>query len=131
MPFEYQLLVFMTVFFLFAWFPSSIGKWKSFGTKWINSNRTPLAGRELLPWAARTERAHNNLKDNFPGFVIAIILLGQLNKFDEGTKWAATLYVLFRLSHFITYGIGSVRGRALSYFAALIANLYLLIKVLI
>ena len=59
MPIEYTALALMTVFFLLAWVPLSIGKIRSFGKKWILSNRKPVAGKELLPWAARCERAYH------------------------------------------------------------------------
>ena len=129
MPFEFKMLAVMTVIFLVAWLPSSIAKWQSFGGKWLASNRNPLAGKELRPWGARAERAHSNLKDNFPGFIVAILILGWANKFDAYTTWAAGLYVLGRIIHFISYSAGNVLVRALSYFLALGANIYLLAQV--
>ena len=129
MAFEYKMLVVMTLFFLFAWFPSSIAKWKTFGGKWLGSNRNPIAGKELQSWGARAERAHSNLKDNFPGFVVAIVLLGSLNKFDATTCWAAGLYVVGRAIHFISYIAGNVPFRALGYFLGLGSNIYLLAKI--
>jgi len=129
MAFEYKMLVLMTLFFLVAWLPSSIAKWKSFGGRWLGSNRNPVVGKELIPWGARAERAHANLKDNFPGFVVAILLLGSLSKFDALTTWAAGLYVIGRVIHFVAYTAGNVLIRALSYFIALSANVYLLSKV--
>lgn len=130
MAFEYKMLVLMTLFFLVAWLPSSIAKWKSFGGRWLGSNRNPMVGKELLPWGARAERAHSNLKDNFPGFVVAILLLGSLGKFDALTAWAAGLYVAGRVLHFTAYTVGNVPFRALSFFVALSANIYLLTKAL-
>ena len=129
MPFEFKMLAVMTVIFLVAWLPSSIAKWQSFGGKWLASNRNPLAGKELRPWGARAERAHSNLKDNFPGFIVAILILGWANKFDAYTSWAAGLYVLGRSIHLIAYSAGNVLVRALSYFLALGANIYLLTQV--
>jgi uncharacterized MAPEG superfamily protein len=130
MPFEYQMLGLMTLFFLFAWLPSSVGKMRAFGVAWLNSNRDPVTGRELNPWATRADRAHNNLKDNFPGFAVAIILLGTTGRFDEGTSIAAALYVFVRLAHFVSYTIGLVTPRALFYLVGLGANIYLLCKML-
>ncbi|MBA2405056.1 MAG: MAPEG family protein [Bdellovibrionales bacterium] len=120
----------MTIILLFAFIPSSLAKLKSFGGKWVASNRDPVAGKELLPWGARAERAHNNLKDNFPAFAVAILLLGTMNKFDHLTTWAAGLYVAGRLGHFISYTAGNVQLRFVTYILALSANLYLLGKVL-
>lgn len=128
---EYQALIGMTFFFMFAWIPSSLGKWKSFGGRWLASNRDPLPGKELLPWAQRAERAYSNLKDYFPAFVVAILLLGILHKFDETTKWAAIAYVFARLAHFISYSFGNVTVRFLSYTVAMGCNVWLLFKALI
>lgn len=129
MLFEYKMLAFMTFIFLLAWMPSSIAKWKSFGPKWLMSNRNPVTGKELRPWGARAERAHQNLKDNFPGFVVAILLLGITNHFDSLTAWAAGLYVFGRLGHFLFYVLGHVPLRAIFFMLALSCNLFLLLKV--
>ncbi len=131
MQFEYQMLTIMTLIFLFAWLPSSIGKYLSFGRKWIGGNRAPIPGAELLPWAGRVERAYANLKDYFPAFVVAILLLGQMGKFDEGTKLASAIFVAGRVGHYIVYGLGIVPLRAATYCLATGANLYLLIKILL
>lgn len=131
MSFEYKMLVLMTVFFLLAFIPASLAKLKSFGGKWLASNRIPLVGNELPAWGARAERAHANLKDNFPGFVVAVLLLGMLSKFDNLTVWATGLYVLGRMSHYVSYIAGNVPIRFLGYVLALSANLYLLAKVIL
>ena len=130
MPSEYQTLAIFTIFFLFAWVPVSIGKWQTFGTGWVKSNREPVAGKELPAWAARCERAYNNLKDYFPGFIVAILILGSMNKFDTGTKIAASVYVLARFGHYIVYGLGFVSMRAVFFSTGLFANVYLLIKII-
>lgn len=131
MPVEYQSLVVMTLIFSVAWFPSSVGKARAFGGKWLASNRRPVKDRELEPWAERCERAHNNLKDNFPAFIVAILTLGILDKFDYGTSVASLIFVTARIGHFISYGIGNVLGRALFFFISLFSNIYLLIKILL
>lgn len=130
MPFEYSMLGLMTLFFLFAWLPASVGKARSFGFGWVNSNRDPVKDKELLPWGARAERAHNNLKDNYPAFAVVIILLGTTGRFDESTSIAAALYVFMRLGHFVSYTLGFVIPRAICYLTALGANIYMLSKLL-
>jgi len=130
MPFEYQALAIMTLFFLFAWLPTSVGKWKAFGFKWLASNRYSLPGQELPFWAQRCERAYLNLKDYFPAFVVAVLILGATNQFDECTKWLAGIFVVGRMIHYTAYALGNVPLRALSFFTALFANLFLLVKIL-
>ena len=128
MAFEYKMLVLMTFILLFAFIPASIAKFKSFGPAWLASNRA-LVSTDLLPWGGRAERAHINLKDNFPGFLVAIILLGTLNKFDHLTMWASGLYVLGRIGHFVSYVAGNVQIRFWTYFLGLSANVFLLAKI--
>jgi uncharacterized MAPEG superfamily protein len=129
MPIEYKLLAAMTILYLFSWLPSGAGKFQSFGAKWLASNREPIPGQDFLPWAGRIERAYANLKDNFPPFAITILLLGQLNKFDSTTYYLTLGFIIARVLHYITYGLGLTKGRFLTYAIALGCNLFLLIKV--
>ena len=131
MPFEYKMLVLMTIIFLLAWVPTSIAKIKAFGFKWMLSNRDPLVGRELPAWGARAERAYANLKDYFPGFIVAILLLGLTNGFDEYTTWASGLYVAGRILHYLFYSLGNSQMRFLTYVVAMVSNLFLLLKVVL
>lgn len=128
---EYASLGIMSVVFLLAWLPVSIGKWQSFGPKWLASNRVPVTDKQLPDWASRCERAHNNLKDNFPAFVAAVAVLGLMSKFDYGTGLASVIYVASRIGHYLSYSIGNVLARALFFFGGLFANIYLLIKIFI
>lgn len=128
---EYLSLAYMTLFFLFAWFPVSIGKAGTFGLKWLASNRTPVQGKELSGWSARADRAYNNLKDFFPAFAVAVILLGLNGKFDQGTHLASIIYVVGRTGHYISYTLGNFPARFVFFVAGLLSNTYLLIKLFI
>jgi uncharacterized MAPEG superfamily protein len=128
---EYQALALMTIFFTLAWIPVSAGKFKSFGTRWLWGNRETKPAGDLVAWAARCDRAYNNLKDYFPAFVVAILVLGASGKFDSSTTCAAWIFVAARLVHYVFYGIGLSLPRFLSFVTGLVANLYLLIKVFI
>ncbi len=128
---EYQSLAYISLFFLLAWIPSSIAKYQTFGLKWLASNRHPIEGKSLDSWGARCERAHNNLKDNLPAFIVAIILLGLTERFTETTAVVSIAYVVGRIAHFVSYGIGNTLARAMFFFVGLFSNIYLLIKVVI
>jgi uncharacterized MAPEG superfamily protein len=128
MAYEYQMLLFMTLFFVIAWFPASIAKGNTFGTKWLASNREPVIGKSLPEWGNRAERAYANLKDYFPAFVVAVLLLGIHGKFDGTTKWATTFYLIGRILHMTFYIMGNFPGRFFSYILSFSANLYLLGK---
>ncbi len=129
MAFEYQMLGCMTIFYLYSFIPSSIGKYKSFGAKWLASNRNPISDKQLSSWGARAERAYQNLKDFYPAFLVAILLLGQLNRFDNITAWCSGIYVICRIIHMSAYIAGNVFLRASSWTLAIVANTILLIKV--
>lgn len=130
MAFEYQMLALMTFIFLFAFLPASAAKKEAFGLKWLASNRDKTPSRELPAWGQRAERAHNNLKDNFPAFVVAILLLGQLGKFDQVTAAAAAVYVFSRVTHMVSYVAGNFPVRFVAYFTGLAANIFLLAKLI-
>lgn len=128
MIFEYSMLALMTLFFLFAWMPVSLAKYQAFGGKWLGSNREPVEGKSLAPWGQRAERAYNNLKDYFPAFAVTIILLGLTQRFDEATAYASAIYVGGRILHYLSYSLGSVKFRFISYVASMGANIFLLVK---
>lgn len=128
---EYQSLALLTLFFTLAWVPVSVGKMRSFGFRWLASNRGTKPQGELPDWATRCDRAYNNLKDYFPAFVVAILTLGVLNKFDETTQIGAAIFLISRIGHYVSYGLGNVPLRAVFFISGFLANLYLLIKILI
>jgi uncharacterized MAPEG superfamily protein len=130
MPFEYKMLTLMTLFFLLAFLPASLSKVKTFGIEWAASNRDQTPVSKLPLWGERSERAHQNLKDNFPGFIVAILVLGCLNKFNETTSTLAGLYVLGRITHFLFYVIGISLPRTLGYFVSLVCNITLFIRII-
>ncbi len=130
MAFEYQMLWLMTLLFLFAWVPTSYAKFISFGWKWVASNREPMKDKEMVDWGKRAERAYSNLKDYFPGYIVAILLLGITNHFDVTTAWASGIYVAARILHYFFYVIGNSTLRAIAFIISMSANIYLLIKTL-
>lgn len=127
---EITALALMSILFLFAFLPVSFGKKQAFGGRWLASNRNPIEGKELPRWAQRCERAHQNLKDNFPGFVAAILLLLVLDKTNQTTGYLAMGYVLARIIHYAAYGWGNVFIRFLAYVSGLGINVYLLLLVI-
>ncbi len=132
MHFEYKMLAVMTLLFFFAWIPTSVGKFYSFGAKWLASNRNPPKdNKELLPWAARCERAYSNLKDFFPAYAVTILVLGAVGKFDETTQWASGIFIIGRVMHYIFYGMGNVNMRFLSFVVAMGSNVVLFYKIFV
>lgn len=125
---EITALVLASILFLFAFLPVSVGKLQTFGGKWLASNRNPVSGKEMPRWAQRCERAHQNLKDNFPPFIAAILLLLLLDKTNEITGYLSLAYVGARIIHYAAYGWGNVMIRFLAYVSGLGINVYLLLS---
>lgn len=111
---ELCALLTMTFFTLFAWLPGSIGKKKSYGMKWLAGNRAP-SERPLLEWASRADRAYQNLKDYFPCFAVAILLLAHLDLFNPFTAVCAWGFVALRVLHMGFYIAGYPLMRALTW----------------
>ncbi|HEX4299761.1 MAG TPA: MAPEG family protein [Gammaproteobacteria bacterium] len=126
MAFEMQMLACMSVLFAFAWLPASVCKYQSYGWRWLLSNRSTARLMPLPEWGQRAERAHNNLKENFPAFAVAVLLLSLSGGFNQGTRAAAVLFVAARLVHMPAYIAGWVSGRSLAWLTGWLATLYLL-----
>ena len=122
---EYICLAIMGIFSLLAFFPSSVGKVGVVGMGWAASNRDRPITKELPLWAGRAERAHINLKDNLPGFIIAVLLLGITNHFSDATALACIIYVVARLGHMLTYIAGWALPRTVAFFAGIGSNIFL------
>jgi uncharacterized MAPEG superfamily protein len=126
MALELEILALMTLLFMLAWIPASVCKYQTYGLGWLLSNRS-VAGLPPLPeWGQRAERAHNNLKENFPGFAVAVLLLAITGGFTQGTRIASAVFIGARLVHMPAYIQGHVWIRSISWAIGLGACLYLL-----
>jgi uncharacterized MAPEG superfamily protein len=127
MPTELLCLALMGLLSLVAFLPASFGKFRTWGRGWAGSNRDSVPDRDLPLWVGRCERAHNNLKDNLPGFAIAVILILMAGRYSSVTSTACMIYVSGRVLHFVSYGLGLRWGRILGFAAGLFSNIYLFI----
>jgi len=128
LPVEYLCLAIMGIFSLVAFLPASKAKADTFGLKFLAGNRDHKPQRELPAWGDRAERAHNNLKENLPGFIIAVLLLGATNHFTYLTAVCAIVYVVSRLGHFVVYIAGIGPLRSLCWVAAMVANFIMYVQ---
>lgn len=131
MAFELQMLALMTLLLTLAWLPASVCKYQTYGLGWLLSNRSTAGLPPLPEWGQRAERAHNNLKDNFPGFAVAVLLLALTGGFTQGTRFAAALFVAARVLHMPFYIRGEVWPRVITWGLGLGATLYLLAMVVL
>ncbi|MGA7965773.1 MAG: MAPEG family protein [Gammaproteobacteria bacterium] len=108
MPFELYMLAAATLLFLLAFIPGAIYKTNAYGgLSWLVSNRDVTDKPPLTGAAARAERAHANLKENFPAFVAAILILSYTGHYTMGTAVASAVFVVVRLLYIPVY-IGGI-----------------------
>lgn len=115
--------------FHFAWLPSSVAKVRGLGIKWAASNRSETDLSKVDGWGQRAERAHNNFKEGLPGYLIAALALIFLKVDSSLATYACLLFPLLRTLHFVSYSAGIVKARALFWFAATFAVLFMYAEV--
>jgi len=128
---ELNALIVMTLFFILAWLPSSIAKFKYYGFKWLGSNRTRKPEKEMAVWGIRVENAYQNLKDYFPGFIVAVFAIVITEKTSSYTVVASWGFVISRILHFIVYAFGKVNLRVLTFISSMIFLVSLLVLALL
>lgn len=131
MPHEYLSLSLTTIFYLLAWVPSSVAKANALGLKWLLSNRSFQDMSKLSRWGQRSKRAYENFQDYFPGFAISVVLLGQLQGFNQGSSLACLIYLFARIGHFTSYTLGNITLRASFWTISMIANFYIIFRIII
>ena len=130
MSYEMTILALVTLFYMLSWLPVWLLKYRVYGGVWLLSNRSTTGLPPLPELAQRAVRAHENLKENYPPFAVAILLLAFSGGYTQYTATAAFLFLLARLVHMPAYILGIPWLRTSSWLAGFIAMLYLLIMAL-
>ena len=126
MAFELQMLALVTLLLLLGWLPASVCKYRMYGVAWLLSNRSMVGLKPMPEWGQRAERAHDNLRANYPSFAVPVLLLAITGGFNAGTTYAAALFAVARLVHMPAYIQGLVWPRVISWAVGFAASLYLL-----
>lgn len=128
---EMTVLAVVTLFYLFSWLPPLFAKSRIYGFKWLAGNRS-IEGEPPLPEIVqRAVRAHDNLKESYPAFAVAVLLLAFSGGFTQYTAWACLAFLAARLVHMPAYILGAPWLRSFSWLVGLAATLYLLIMALV
>jgi uncharacterized MAPEG superfamily protein len=130
MSYEMMILVFVTFLYVFSWLPVWFAQDQAYGAGWLQSNRSTTGLAPLPEMAQRAVRAHENLKENYPPFAVAIFLLAFSGGYTPYTAMAALVFLLAWLVHIPSYIIGIPWLRTSSWAVGFIAMLYLLIMAL-
>jgi uncharacterized MAPEG superfamily protein len=130
MSYEMTILGLVTLFYIFSWLPPWLAKCHAYGGSWLLTNRATTGFPALPELAQRAERAHENLKENYPPFAVAILLLAFSGGYTPYTAIAALVFLFARLVHMPAYILGIPWLRTSSWAAGFIAMLYLLVMAL-
>lgn len=131
MAYEMMILGLVTLFYMFSWVPASLAKYQAYGSGWLTSNRATENLPPLSELGQRAIRAHENLKENYPAFAVAILLLAFSGGFTRDTAIAALVFLVARLIHMPAYIIGVPWLRTLSWAVGFLATVYLLLMALV
>ncbi|HVC38037.1 MAG TPA: MAPEG family protein [Gammaproteobacteria bacterium] len=130
MSYEMTILALLTLFYMFSWLPVLLAKYQAYGGRWLLSNRSTEGLPPLPELGQRAVRAHENLKESYPAFAVAILLLAFSGGFTQYTAMAALVFLLARLVHMPAYIIGIPWLRTSSWAVGFVAMVYLLIMAL-
>lgn len=130
MSYEMTILALLTLFYMFSWVPVSLAKYQAYGGTWLASNHSTDGLPPLPELGQRAVRAQENLKESYPGFAVAILLLAFTGGFTQYTVVAALAFLIARLIHMPAYIIGIPILRIFSWAMGFVAMVYLLIVAL-
>lgn len=128
---EMTVLGLVTLFYLFAWLSPVLAKSQVYGFRWLAGDHATRGLPPLPPLAQRALRAHGSLKESYPAFAVAVLLLAFSGGFTRFTALAAWVFLAARLVHMPACILGLSLLRNLSWLLGLAATLYLLIMALV
>ena len=109
-------------------FVEVFGKTKAGGPEWNAGNRDTQP--KVDPWVERAGRALANHKENFPLFLVAVVVVALAGKADHLSAYAAIAYVVFRALHAVIYIAGITKVRSLMFVLALACPFVILSRLL-
>ncbi len=84
--------------------------------------------KSLAPWAQRMKKAHYNAVENLVVFAVLVLTLNALDISNATTVMACNVYFWARLVHYIVYSAGIPWLRTLSFAAAWLCIVALLMQ---
>lgn len=108
-----------------AWFPASVAKRRTWGDRWLASNRETEGLPPLPAWGRRAVRAHDNLKENFPAWAALLLLVIAMDWQSTTTAWAAAVFPIARLGHITSYVAGYFWPRTICWMIGMVCTLTL------
>lgn len=98
------------------------------GVAWGFGNRdTALAAP---PWVTRAVRAHANLIENLPAFIVLVVAAHLTGRANDTTALGATIFFWARVAHAIIYTAGIVYLRTAAFAVSLAGEVMILSQIL-
>lgn len=91
------------------------------GMAWGVGNRDDAP--PLPAWAARTQRAHANLLENLPHYVVVVLVAHVSGHANATTALASLVYLGARIAHAIVYALGITYVRTVAFYVGLAAEI--------
>ncbi len=85
----------------------------------------------LPPWAARMQRAHANLMENLPHYVIVVLVAQLSGHAGDVTATACLVYLGARVAHAVTYSAGITYVRTIAFYAGVAAEIAIVTQIFI
>lgn len=128
---EMTVLGLVTLFYLFAWLSPVLVKSQVYGFRWLAGEHSMQGLPPLPPWGLRAVHAYGSLKESYPTFAVAVLLLAFSGGFTRFTALTAWIFLVARLVHMPASILGLSLLRNFSWLLGLLATLYLLIMALV
>ena len=83
----------------------------------------------LPPWAERTRRAHANLMENLPHYVIVVLVVAISGHANGTTATASLVYLGARIAHAILYAAGVTYVRTIAFYTGVVAEIVIVTQI--
>lgn len=115
----YALLGLGLLAFVLQMLPGLPAASKPGGMAWGLGNRDD----PLPPWADRARRAHANLMENLPHYVIVVLVVAITGHANGTTAIASLVYLGARIAHAVVYAAGITYVRTIAFYAGVAAEI--------
>jgi uncharacterized MAPEG superfamily protein len=98
------------------------------GVAWGFGNRdVPF---DVPPWVGRAVRAHANLVENLPPFIVLVVVAHLTGRANDTTALGATIFFWARVAHAAIYTAGLVYLRTAAFAVSLVGEVMILSQIL-
>lgn len=119
---ELQFLILTATATLLMWLPYMLARILTRGLTATLANPAPTMPADPA-WAERARRAHANAVENLVVFATLVLAAAVMGVSTPATMFAAKLYFVSRLAHYIVYAAGLPVVRTLAFTGGFVATM--------